>query len=74
MEECDERGPKKRTTTNRDSGKGIPQGSPISILGWKKTGLERRLGAYIINYADDLVICCKGNGAVTALNRSVLLF
>ncbi len=78
VEERDERGRKKRTTTNRDSGRGIPQGSPISpllsnlymrrfILGWKKAGLERGLRARIVNYADDLVICCKGNAA-TALN------
>jgi hypothetical protein len=37
------------------------------ILGWKQAGLERRLGARIVNYADDLVICCRGNGAETAL-------
>jgi hypothetical protein len=30
------------------------------VLGWKKLGHERRLKAYIVNYADDLVICCRG--------------
>jgi RNA-directed DNA polymerase len=33
----------------------------------KRTGAEQRLGARIVNYADDLVICCKGNNAVQAL-------
>lgn len=78
VEERDERGGKKRTTINRDTKQGIPQGSPISpllsnlymrrfILGWKRAGVEQRLGAQIVNYADDLVICCKGNNAVMAL-------
>jgi RNA-directed DNA polymerase len=71
VEETDERGNKRRNTRNRDEGRGSPQGSPISpllsnlymrrfVLGWKKLGYEKRLKAYIVNYADDLVICCRG--------------
>ena len=32
------------------------------VLGWKKLGHEQRLKARIVNYADDLVICCRGRG------------
>jgi group II intron reverse transcriptase/maturase len=71
VEETDERGRKRRTTRNKDEGRGTPQGSPISpwlsnlymrrfVLGWKTLGYERRLDAHIVNYADDHVICCRG--------------
>ena len=71
VEETDDRGRKHRTTRNRDQHRGIPQGSPISpllanlymrrlVLWWKQSGTQKRLRAAIVNYADDLVICCKG--------------
>ena len=36
------------------------------VLGWKKLGHEKRWKAFIVNYADDLVICCR-KGAEQAL-------
>ncbi|HMB05306.1 MAG TPA: group II intron maturase-specific domain-containing protein [Isosphaeraceae bacterium] len=30
------------------------------VSGWKTLGHESRLGARIVNYADDFVICCRG--------------
>ena len=30
------------------------------VVGWKELGHERRLGASLVNYADDFVICCQG--------------
>jgi RNA-directed DNA polymerase len=74
VEETDERGQKKRTTRNRDEQRGIPQGSPASpllsniymrrfVLGWKQLGFAERYKAHIVNYADDLVICCTVNAA-----------
>lgn len=78
VEESDERGRKRRTTENRDAGRGCPQGAPVSpllanlymrrfILGWKTLGYERRFKAKIVNYADDFVICCRGGHASQAM-------
>ena len=72
VEETDKRGRKHRTSRNKDTGRGTPQGAPISpllsnlymrrfILGWKVLGHEQRFQAKIVNYADDLVICCRRN-------------
>jgi group II intron reverse transcriptase/maturase len=73
VEEDDGRGRRRRTTRAKDTKRGIPQGAPISpllsnlymrrfVLGWKTLGLEARLQARIVNYADDFVICCRGSG------------
>jgi retron-type reverse transcriptase len=71
VEEIDKRGRIRRTTRNKDTRCGTPQGAPISpllsnlymrrfVLGWKVLGHEKRLNAKIVNYADDFVICCRG--------------
>ena len=67
-----------RTTEARDRRHGVPQGSPISpllsnlysrrfVLAWRKFGYERRLNAHIVNYADDLVICCRPGAGAEAM-------
>jgi len=84
VEELDKRGCRHRTTRHKDSGRGIPQGAPISpllsnlymrrfILGWKALGHEDRLQAYIVSYADDLVICCHGTAEVAMEQMRLLL-
>jgi len=71
VEQIDDRGRHHRTTRNKDEHRGCPQGAPISpllsniymrrfVLGWKVLGHQQRLRARIVNYADDLVICCRG--------------
>lgn len=64
----------RRTTEAADKSRGVPQGGPLSpllanlyfrrfLLAWKRFGYERQLQALVVNYADDLVICCRpGNG------------
>lgn len=71
VEETDESGRMQRTTRSKDDGKGTPQGGVISpllanlymrrfVVGWKQLGHEARLHAKIVNYADDFVICTRG--------------
>lgn len=80
VEEDAGHGHRKRSTHNRDTGRGTPQGAPISpllsnlymrrfLLGWQQKGYHHRWSAHIINYADDFVICCRGQAeeALTAM-------
>jgi RNA-directed DNA polymerase len=78
VEETDEQGRVRRTTRNKDEGRGTPQGGVASPLlanlymrrfveGWKQKGHERQLAAHIVNYADDFVICCKPGRAGEAM-------
>jgi RNA-directed DNA polymerase len=71
VEETNEQGRTRRTTRNKDEGRGTPQGGVASpllanlymrrfIVGWKQLGYEQRLQAHIVNYADDFVICTRG--------------
>src|SRR6516225_9000787 len=80
VEETDERGDKRRSTRNRDEGRGTPQGSPISpllsnvyvrrfVLGWKKLGVEQSLGTRLVTYADDLVILFRRGSVEKALHH-----
>ena len=64
-----------RTTESRDRNRGTPQGGSASpllanlyfrhfLLAWYDHGHYLRFDAHVVNYADDLVICCRpGNGA-----------
>ena len=78
VEEDGGNGRRVRTTRAKDVKKGVPQGAPISpllsnlymrrfVLGWKTLGHQQRLQAYIVNYADDFVICCRGTASEAML-------
>jgi RNA-directed DNA polymerase len=84
VEEDDGHGHRERTTSNRETGRGTPQGAPISpllsnlymrrfILGWKQRGYTRRWSAHIVNYADDFVICCNGRAEQAMVAMRVMM-
>jgi group II intron reverse transcriptase/maturase len=73
VEETGPKGGKRRMNPAKKAKRGTPQGAPISpllsnlymrrfILSWKQLGWERKLGARIVNYADDFVILCRTGG------------
>ena len=68
----------RQSTVAKDDKRGTPQGAPISpllsnlylrrfLLGWKTLGLERKLRAQIVSYADDFVILLRRGHGVKAL-------
>ncbi len=84
VEEIDKRGRIRRTTRNKDTRCGTPQGAPISpmlsnlymrrfVLGWKVLGHEKRLNAKIVNYADDFVICCRGTATEATAMMEIMM-
>jgi RNA-directed DNA polymerase len=69
-----------QTTEARRTKRGTPQGSSISpllancyfrrfLLAWQQHGHQEQLDAYVVNYADDFVICCKRGNARAAMTR-----
>jgi len=82
VEERDERGHVSRTTRNKDTRRGTPQGAPISpllanlymrrfVLGWKTLKHQDHFQARIVNYADDFVILCRrrADEAMTTMRK-----
>jgi group II intron reverse transcriptase/maturase len=69
-----------RTAEARKTKRGTPQGSPLSpalanlyfrrfVLAWRDHGHQDQLNAYVVNYADDFVICCRPGNAEEAMTR-----
>jgi RNA-directed DNA polymerase len=69
-----------RRAEARRTQRGTPQGGVISpmlsnlyfrrfVLAWQKIKLTDKLDAHLVNYADDLVICCRPGGGAEALER-----
>jgi group II intron reverse transcriptase/maturase len=74
-----ERG-ERRTTGAADQSRGTPQGGVISpllanlyfrrfVLAWKQFGHEQGLQARVVNYVDDLVICCRPGFGAAAMTE-----
>ena len=68
----------RRSAEARNRHRGTPQGATCSpllsnlyfrrfLLAWEQHGHRQRLDAHVVNYADDLVICCRPGNGETAL-------
>ena len=73
-----------QTTEARRTKRGVPQGGVISplaancyfrrfLLAWQLHGHQDQLDAHVVNYADDLVICCRPGNAEAAMTRMAAL-
>jgi RNA-directed DNA polymerase len=83
VEERDDQG-RRRRTGGKKHRQGIPQGGVISpllanvyirrlLICWAQWGLEEKLRARIVNYADDFVIVCRGTAPeALAAARTIL--
>jgi group II intron reverse transcriptase/maturase len=69
-----------QTAEARRKKRGTPQGGVISpllanlyfrrfLLAWQLHGYQEQLDAYVVNYADDFVICCRSGNAAVALAK-----
>lgn len=69
-----------QTAEARRKKQGTPQGGVISpllanlyfrrfLLAWQLHGYQEQLDAYIVNYADDFVICCRPGNAEVAMAK-----
>jgi RNA-directed DNA polymerase len=69
-----------QTAEARRKKRGTPQGGVISpllanlyfrrfLLAWQLHGHQEQLDAYVVNYADDFVICCRPGKAAVALAK-----
>ena len=82
--EVDKDGTKRNIGGGKGNRKGTPQGGVISPLLsnlflhlldriWERRGLQQRLGARIVRYADDIVVLCrKGTEQPMAVLRQIL--
>ncbi|MBK5937658.1 group II intron reverse transcriptase/maturase [Halorhodospira halophila] len=74
-----------RTTPNKDTHRGTPQGGVISpllanlymrrfVLAWRQLGFQQRYQAHPVTYADDVVLCCRPGYAAAAREAAQRLF